>query len=330
MAIGDPHRVDFAIAGAMKSGTTWLHEALADLPGVYIPRGEIHLFDADDFLVHPDFPEITDRGLSVCEAAESVWPDAICRGGVGNRVGIDASTLFHARVDAAPIAAAHPRLRLVVILRNPVDRCFSHYWHLVRTGRARFGFERELLEGRGELIDRSIYVDSARRLREAFSERVCFVLYEDLFADPRREVLRILRFLGCEELYSDAWLEGCLSRRANPGRFPRFPAGWLLAARLLPTMRRGRYAREIGSGRNTVRAKFLHAAYGLRLLMCVLLGFGYSARRRPRMKQDTRRALAKYFQSVNSRVDQFIARDTSVWWQGYATADASDAVSAEG
>lgn len=34
-----------------------------------------------------------------------------------------------------------PEAQLIFILRNPVDRAYSHYWHEVRKGRERFSFE---------------------------------------------------------------------------------------------------------------------------------------------------------------------------------------------
>ena len=47
--------VDFVIAGAMKSGTSTVHAILAQHPRVFIPDPELHFFDADDLLQHPDF-----------------------------------------------------------------------------------------------------------------------------------------------------------------------------------------------------------------------------------------------------------------------------------
>src|SRR5262245_3229839 len=46
---------DFIIAGAMKSGTTSLHQILASDPRIYIPDEEIFFFDMDDLVQHPAF-----------------------------------------------------------------------------------------------------------------------------------------------------------------------------------------------------------------------------------------------------------------------------------
>src|SRR5439155_7010676 len=56
------------------------------------------------------------------------------RRGVGQVVG-EASPdyLFHPHVPAR-VASALPAVKLIVLLRNPVDRAFSHYWHQAKRG----------------------------------------------------------------------------------------------------------------------------------------------------------------------------------------------------
>ncbi len=46
---------DFIIGGAPKCGTTSLHFILDQHPKIGLPEDEIHYFDADDPITHPDF-----------------------------------------------------------------------------------------------------------------------------------------------------------------------------------------------------------------------------------------------------------------------------------
>ena len=46
---------DFIIGGAMKSGTTTLHNILNAHPRIFIPDGEVHFFDMDNVSQHSDF-----------------------------------------------------------------------------------------------------------------------------------------------------------------------------------------------------------------------------------------------------------------------------------
>ena len=55
IAPGNAFLPDFIIAGAMKSGTTTLHNILNEHPDVFIPDSEIHFFDMDDVIEHPEF-----------------------------------------------------------------------------------------------------------------------------------------------------------------------------------------------------------------------------------------------------------------------------------
>lgn len=57
---------DFIICGAMKSGTTTVHGILNRHPQIFIPDPEIHFFDIDDVLQHPDY---------FCFQGEWYWPD---------------------------------------------------------------------------------------------------------------------------------------------------------------------------------------------------------------------------------------------------------------
>ena len=234
-----PH---FVIAGAMKSGTTWLHKALNSVSGVTIPKDEVHLYDCNDPIVHPEFQKITFRGLALRRAKETVWGDYICE--TRDLLGYDSTTLFHSKIDYKKLAKDEPSLKIIVILRNPVDRSYSHYWHLVRTGRVKFNFEREILFGRQEILERSFYVANAERLTQSFGSRCLFVCYESLFSEREENLDRIGKFL---ELSSSQIkeLKNFTSNRANEGRYPRFPLLWRFFSRMIPMNQSFRYQKQL-------------------------------------------------------------------------------------
>ena len=102
-------RPDFIIAGAMKCGTTWLHDALNRLPEIQIPREEIHWIDARDPIVHPEFPRITNRGLSLIAREETSWFETHTQDTEpGGLLGYDSTTLFHSKIDMGQVAEALP------------------------------------------------------------------------------------------------------------------------------------------------------------------------------------------------------------------------------
>lgn len=304
-----PRPPDFVIAGAMKCGTTWLHDVLSSVPGVQIPRDEVHLFDAHDPLTHPDFQSLSKAGLRLCSSQDTPWHTDRSE---AELYGYDSSTLFHSHIDFGRLARDYPRTKYVVLLRDPTERAYSHYWHLVRTARARFGFEKQLLFGREEILQRSIYLDGARRIRGALKDRVLFVLYESLFESPDTSARRIGEYLGLDEckLKNMAKLT---ARRSNPGRFPRWLRGWLACTRLMPVGPQARYAQTVGKSRNSIRAAVRYRGYRLGLACAAFVSGGITTQKPP-MNSATAQALDAFFREANSGLDDILDQDTSKWW----------------
>jgi hypothetical protein len=194
------------VVGAQKGGTTSLFNYLVRHPDVLAPFGkEIHYFD-----LHYA------RGLRWYRGH---FPyRARLRPGV---LTLDASPyyLVHPQV---PRRAAQllPQVKLIALLRNPVDRAFSHYQHEVRGGREVLSFaeaidrEAERLAGEEERLAadpdyysynhhrysytlRGRYVDQLRRWTEHFPRSQLLVVQsERLFHDPLAVTAEVHAFLG--------------------------------------------------------------------------------------------------------------------------------------
>jgi hypothetical protein len=177
---------DFVIIGAQKGGTTFLYDLLGQHPHV-LPamRKEIHYFDRY-------FDKGTDWYLS--RFPTPTWRD-------GRRSITGEATpyyLFHPHT-ARRMAQAFPQVRLIALLRDPVDRAHSSYRHQARQGRETLEFE-EALEAeetrlRGErdrmledehyasfnhqhftYLSRGIYVDQLMEWSKFFSRDQMHVL----------------------------------------------------------------------------------------------------------------------------------------------------------
>lgn len=113
---------DFVIIGAAKSASTWLHLALRLHPGIYMPESETPFFED----AHYD-----ERNLCELHEAVAAAPE-------GAVIGIKCPN-YLCTPECPPRLARHlPNARLLVILRNPVDRAVSQYYHLIRSGRIPF------------------------------------------------------------------------------------------------------------------------------------------------------------------------------------------------
>jgi hypothetical protein len=114
----------FVIAGFQKCASTWLHRALQAHPDVFLPDEHmLHFFD-----IH------FDRGIPWYQRQfETATPHQI----VGD------ATVTYARSALAMqrIARFDSSARVLLILRNPIDRAWSHYWHERKKGKISFDFE---------------------------------------------------------------------------------------------------------------------------------------------------------------------------------------------
>lgn len=96
------------------------------------------------------------------------------------------------------IHAANPDARFIYVLRNPVTRTYSSYWHAVRYGFKDIGFLRAL-ERSPQFLDRSDYAGQLEQYLEYFPlDSFHFVIFEDMTADPIAATLSCYRHLGLD------------------------------------------------------------------------------------------------------------------------------------
>ncbi len=182
---------DFLIVGAQRCGTTWTYRELTTHPAIRRAwRKEVHFFDVDQTFA---------RGLAWYRAN---FP----RLGPGELTGEATPTYLFVPRAAARLAAAVPRARLVVLLRDPVDRAYSQYHFARRHGRERRPFDVALDEQIDDAADAGLGIDSylargryAEQLVRLFSlfprDQVLVLRSEDLFQDPAA-LGPIFAFLG--------------------------------------------------------------------------------------------------------------------------------------
>lgn len=197
---------DFVIVGAQKAGTTSLFHCLRQHPRVVPPSSkEVHFFDLNH-----------GRGLAWYRGHFCLERE---RAALMARHGRPVMTfeaspyyMYHP-LAIERMAEALPGVRAIAMLRHPVERTWSHYWHERRKGREPLDFEAALAAEPERLrgapacvshahqhhsyVGRSLYAPQVERLiRVLGRDRVCLVRSEAFFADPARETARVLAFLG--------------------------------------------------------------------------------------------------------------------------------------
>lgn len=292
--------------GAGKGGTTSLHRWLAGHPQVFMSR----------------IKETNYFAYEACEAAqdESVLPRGRPAFPVRSwdaylELFRDAGD-FTARGEASPtylawpsvpeaIAARLPGVRLVAVLRSPVDRAYSSYLMHARDGRERRSFEdavRQELEGSadpglsyGQLnyVRIGYYHQHLARYWAIFGpDRVHIELFDDLKRDPDGLLRRLCRFLGVDEGF-----EPDLSARLNPSGVPRSR----LLAPLLRKNRVSRMARALLPRSLEPKAELAFDRWRSRRLV------------KPPLDSALRAELIERYREDISRLEDRLGRDLSAW-----------------
>lgn len=277
---------NFLVIGAQRSGTTLLHKVLDAHPEVFVPsrRKEIHYFD-----------RYYDRGTEWYSEFFPSQEEAASYRAIGE---VTPDYIFY---EEAPgrILDVIPDCRLIVSLRNPVDRAFSGYMHHRRSFNERRSFE-DFLDGTRDAVERGFYYQQLTRYLEFFPRSAFLILiYEELVSDPASSLERIREFLGLTRGWSDA--EGLLAERINAAPQPRFPAAFYLARRFGAFLR----YKDLDPIVETAKRLGLLAIFGQRPT-------------RPRMTATSRARLEALYDDDIRRLEHLLQRDLRPWWQQLA------------
>lgn len=187
---------DYIIIGAQKSGTSSLQNYLLKHPRIIsCLHKEVHFFD-DNF----------DKGEKWYKAH---FP--ISKKNKKKITGESSPSYIYHPLVAERVFKMAPKIKLIVLLRNPINRAYSHYNMIFDSGYENLSFEKAIAveEKRLEGYDycsykfkcfsyllRSKYVDQLKRWFKFFKkEQILVIRSEDLFLDPQRELSKVFKFL---------------------------------------------------------------------------------------------------------------------------------------
>ncbi len=297
----------------MKCGTTSLHHILAAHPRIFIPRREIHYFDIDDLTQHPDFffhdgERWHYPALRYPEEEYWDWYAAFfAAAGADQLIGEDSTAYLASAIAPERIAQAGKAIRIIVMLRDPAERAWSHYWHLVRTGRATHSFEQTLQREPCSVLLRSLYRSQIENfLRYIPHRRLHFIVFEDFVGSIAACTRNVCAFLGVDpDLIADSEARA----HSNEGSFPRHPGLHLWRNRLLRHRAMARYREhliDVPPARASGLARIIDKAHSLLNPL--------QTRNRPQMRAETRRMLDDYFSTQNAGLSDLIGIDVEGIW----------------
>jgi len=310
----------FLIIGAMKGGTTTLHRLLDQHPEIYMSLVKEPNFYAyrdgrpqrayPPGLPYPvwivDTPDAAERAMEMrvdaatfttMPAYERLWRDASepQRG--------EASVLYlYLPHVAESIAGMNPGMKLVAILRNPVDRAYSHYLMARRMGREPIASFAEAMGAEASRLAQDYdpfwhyrnlgyYATQLERYFKVFDRsQILILLNDDLKKDPSAEYARLLRFLEVDDSFQPG-----LKREYGVGGQPR--SRWLYRLATSSSFAKDWFKRVVPA---RVQARIVN-----RLVLS-----------KPEMEIELRRELARSYLDEISRLEALIGRDLSHWKPG--------------
>ena len=206
---------DFFVVGAARSATTSLHYYLQQHPEIVMSATKEPNHFVFDHGVQPARPLIDSPSIIAKSVADRSTYEALFAGSTpGQRLG-DASPLYlYVPEAAANIHAEVPDARIIALLRNPVDRAYSHHMHIHRLPREetipafRQACEAEIAAaddgsryGTGSHVLRmGRYAEQVERYLDRFGrESVAVLTYESFQREPAAGLERICSLLGVSD-----------------------------------------------------------------------------------------------------------------------------------
>jgi hypothetical protein len=288
---------NFLIIGAQKAGTTLLWDVVDQHPEIYMSkRKEIHYFtslcgnvlalegdrvSAHDLASYQSFFQASNGAVAIGEASTSY---------------------LHTPGVAEQIKKLLPDVKIISVLRNPVERAYSHYLFMVRHGletEQRFADalakEEERIAqgvpfGRYRQIGR--YYEHLQRYLHCFPrEQLHICLFEDLIKRPAETYAEIFDFLGVsKDFVADT------SVRRNPSGIPKI-----------------RWLDRLISRSNPLRDAI--QSHLPRWLYQSITRLRDANLAKPPMEPEVRLLLTDYFRSDIESLQGLLDRDLSKWLQ---------------
>ena len=308
--MSDPRMPNFLVVGAQKAGTTALYQYLKQHPDVYMsPVKEPHFFAFEGRDLDYRGPRDRETLGHMVVRDEGAYRELFAGAG-GEKARGEASAMYLYMEEAVGGIGRHaPDAKLLAVLRNPVDRAYSSFLHMVRDGREPIpDFGRALAAEEGRISGNwspiwhyrrmGFYHEQVLRYREAFGPRNLRVfLYEDLEGDPGGVLRDIYEFIGVDPSFVPD-----VSSRYNVSGVPKSKGLHALHRFLLrpnpvkaafkPFFPKGLRRRMVEGSLNTLRNRNLV---------------------KPPFPEEVRRDLIEGYREDVAKLETLIGRDLSGW-----------------
>ena len=187
---------NFLIVGAQKAGTTWLVHNLQEHPDIFMPKQEIHFFDRQNnfskgvYWYKSHFAQATNQKAVGEKTPEYLWVRPDCP---------DIHRVIHSYL---------PEAKLIIVLRNPIERAIAQINHLIRSGHLPpfVNIDNLLFDSQlgMSIIDRGNYYRQIKSYYEVFKPSQILILIneEDILINPKQSLEKVCKFLEVDSSYN--------------------------------------------------------------------------------------------------------------------------------
>lgn len=205
-------KLDFICIGAAKSATTTLFELIKGHPEIYIPESKEAAFFNNDGYWEKGFNWYLDsffKDATPSQKIGTITPQYMS--GAATKRGADDSI----RIIAERIRKTSPDAKIIVLLRHPIERMFSHHKMRVREAYTKKSFEddvtrimsnikkeQKLITANNSYFFNSEYGRILSHYYKEFPKKNIQVIFtDDLRKDPKGNLVKIFKFLGVDSKF---------------------------------------------------------------------------------------------------------------------------------
>lgn len=288
-------KIDFIGIGAAKSGTTWLADNLRNHPEIFIPEKK-ELIYFNKMMPYKETTQNYRYGKPID------WYHSFFKNAGPNRIKGEFSPQYFTSLEAVKkIYQYNPDIKLLVMLRNPVEVAFSSYFYFIQIGEIKPISFNDAIKKYDWVLNSGCYFKYLKRYFEQFpGKSIKILLFDNVTKKPEVLYKEALDFLSLNEFYPDSLYRTSNKTKKNKYQFLNF---------------------FITSSRN-----FIHK-HNLRFLIPVLRYSGISSIAeylrdhfnivskgvKKRYDGDTKKMLQDYYLSDINQVENLIDMDLSHW-----------------
>ena len=207
-------KVDFIGVGVPKAGTTWVSQCLKEHPQICLSRPkEINFFNKNYSFYSKNKSWNYHYGIDWYKKHFIHCQQKQIKGEF---------SVYYFYDQEAPrlIYDNFPDVKIIIVLRNPIDRLYSHYLHAKLKGLPSF---EEIIRKEKDFVEQGFYYRYIKNYLEYFSkDRILVMIYEDMKKSPLSFIQRIYNFLGVDYNYTPDSLNNIINPTAPKAFSLRF------------------------------------------------------------------------------------------------------------